>query len=108
MPNVKEHVKKSQEIFKEASLGQSFQELLDKHQFLGPHHRMIDHDWERLRQIGEEYGEQGLKEIILHLAMDYRLYGSKERHDITIRIEQMREEYFASKELLKPKVKMLA
>ena len=76
MSSVKEHAKKSKEIFKEASLGKEFQELLDKHHFLGPHHRMVDHDWERLNSIGEKYGEQGLKEIILHLAMDYRLYNS--------------------------------
>jgi len=77
MANIRKHTEVSQGVFGDASLGADFQKLLDEHRHsLGYYHRRIDHDFERLLAIGEEYGEQGLKEIILHLCLDYKLYSS--------------------------------
>src|SRR3990167_10682512 len=92
MSNIKAHTAKSKEIFGEASLGQGFQELLDEKSYdLGIRHRQIDHDFTRLMTIGETYGIQGLKEIILHLAMHYKLFGSAERERTRDSLNIMRE-----------------
>ena len=95
MAYIWKHTQKSKEVFGGKSLGQEFQELLDEHRAdLGADHRKIDHDWERLRAIGEQYGEQGKDEIILHLAMDYGLLDSAERYRFNIQLQIYQKEFF--------------
>jgi hypothetical protein len=77
MSSIKEHTEVSCKYFGNDSLGNDFHKLLDESRFkLKKHHRKLDHDFDRLYRIAEEYGIQGYREILLHICMDYGMYQS--------------------------------
>lgn len=69
---LREHIRASKALLGDLSLGKAIQQELDAHsqQYPGVH-RLVDHSAPRLIEIAEKYGEFGMIEVAIHLALDY-------------------------------------
>ena len=67
-----EHIRASKCLLGEFSLGKTIQQELDAHsqQYPGVH-RLVDHSAPRLIEIAQKYGEFGMIEVAIHIALDY-------------------------------------